>query len=110
MTTTTTTAMHKIYCEHPDPDRQGTNVDQDKYDAMKKALLKHIPRRVDGVPFRGIVEAIRPLLPREVFAGASISWYVTTVKLDLEARGLIERVPRKKPQHLRRVRSAKKER
>lgn len=25
----------------------------------------------------------------------SISWYVTTVKLDLEARGMTERVPRK---------------
>ena len=31
----------------------------------------------------------------------SISWYVTTVKLDLEARGLIERVPRSRPQRLR---------
>ena len=31
----------------------------------------------------------------------SIPWYVTTVKLDLEARQAIERVPAKKPQHLR---------
>ncbi|MHA2070422.1 MAG: DUF6958 family protein [Candidatus Thorarchaeota archaeon] len=31
----------------------------------------------------------------------SISWYYTTVKLDLEARGIIERVPNKTPQLLR---------
>ena len=33
----------------------------------------------------------------------SITWYVTTVKLDLEARGLIERIPRSSPQRLRLV-------
>ncbi len=33
----------------------------------------------------------------------SIGWYTTTVKLDLEARGLIERIEGSKPQRLRRV-------
>ena len=33
----------------------------------------------------------------------SIGWYVTTVKLDLEARGVIERVPNVTPQQLRLV-------
>ena len=31
----------------------------------------------------------------------SISWYATTVKLDLEERKVVERVPGKKPQRLR---------
>jgi hypothetical protein len=31
----------------------------------------------------------------------SITWYVTTVKLDLEARGLLVRVPKSSPQRLR---------
>jgi hypothetical protein len=31
----------------------------------------------------------------------SIGWYTTIIKLDLEARGLIELIPDKKPQHLR---------
>lgn len=30
----------------------------------------------------------------------SVGWYVTTIKLDLEARRLIERVPGKSPQRL----------
>ena len=31
----------------------------------------------------------------------SISWYVTTVKLDLEARHVVERIPGTSPQQLR---------
>ena len=31
----------------------------------------------------------------------SIMWYYTTVKLDLEARGLIERIPKTSPHQLR---------
>ena len=46
--------------------------------------------------------AVEPLLPAEVYAGASVSWYLTTVKLDLEARRLIERVPGVSLQHMRR--------
>jgi Family of unknown function (DUF6958) len=33
----------------------------------------------------------------------SVGWYTTSVNLDLEARGLIERVPGAQPQRLRRV-------
>jgi hypothetical protein len=36
----------------------------------------------------------------DAFEG-SVSWYVTTVKLDLETRGVVERVPGQKPQRLR---------
>jgi len=28
----------------------------------------------------------------------SVTWYVTTVKLDLEARGVVKRVPHSRPQ------------
>ena len=31
----------------------------------------------------------------------SVTWYVTCVKLDLEARGVIKRVPHSRPQLLR---------
>ncbi len=93
----------KVFCEHPDPAKVGTDIDEPKYRAMRKALLRHIPKRKGGVPFKGMREAVKPLLPGAVFRGASISWYVTTVKLDLEAKGLIERVPGVTPQHMRRV-------
>ncbi len=82
--------------------RQDGTIERDKYEAMKSALLTVIPNTMDGTPFKTLVEQVAPLLPKAVFEGASVPWYVTTVKLDLEARGLIERVPKKSPQHLRR--------
>ena len=41
--------------------------------------------------------------PETMLTLSSVGWYATTVKLDLEARGLIERVPDARPQRLRRV-------
>ena len=35
------------------------------------------------------------------FDGSSISWYFTTVKLDLEARKVLMRVPKSSPQLIR---------
>lgn len=84
------------------PGKQGARLSAERYEAMRKALLQAIPRRKEGIAFRDLPKAVAPLLPEEVFAGASISWYVTTVKLDLEARGLIERIPDMHPQRLRR--------
>jgi hypothetical protein len=44
---------------------------------------------------------VKPHLPADVYRNASIGWYTVTVKLDLEARGLIERIAGVTPQHLR---------
>ena len=93
----------KFQTIHPEAGKQGTRVDAAKYEAMKAALLAVVPAAGAGIPFQDLVDAVRPHLPAELFANASVSWYVTTIKLDLEARGLIERVPGARPQRLRRV-------
>ena len=41
-------------------------------------------------------------LPKKIFEGASAGWYLVTVKLDLEARGEIQRLPGSGPHRLRR--------
>jgi hypothetical protein len=51
--------------------------------------------------FKELTEEVRGSL--EGSFDGSISWYFTTVKLDLEARGVIERIPNKAPQRLRLV-------
>ena len=93
----------KFQTIHPEAGKQGTRIDAAKYEAMKAALLAVVPATGDGVRFMDLGEAVEPHLPDELFADASVSWYVVTVKLDLEARGLIERVPGARPQRVRRV-------
>jgi hypothetical protein len=51
------------------------------------------------ITFTELVEVVNERLTGK-FDG-SISWYLVSVKLDLEARGLIERIPGEKPQKLR---------
>jgi hypothetical protein len=52
------------------------------------------------------IQMFRSPQPRSVrcvsgnFDGA-VGWYTTTVKLDLEARGVIQRIPKSSPQRLR---------
>lgn len=88
---------------HPDPAKNGTRVTKSTYEAYRAALLETIPTAADGIPFADLSQAVTPHLPPEVLSSTSPGWWVTTVKLDLEARGLIERVPGAGKQRLRRT-------
>jgi hypothetical protein len=82
----------------------GTRVSAEKYEIIRKAILKAVPKTKAGIAFGDLPKAVEKHLGRADRAKiGSIPWYVTTVKLDLEARGLIERVPEAKPQRLRRT-------
>jgi hypothetical protein len=87
----------KILTLHPDPAKRGVNIEKARYDAMRAAVLDVIGESGE-LPFAALFNAVGARLPD--FRG-SIGWYATTVKLDLEARGLIERVPGPGPQRLR---------
>ena len=89
---------------------QSKRIDAVQYQVMCKALMKAIPRTQAGVRFMDLFDTIGSVRPRlSLPGGGSLSWYLTTVKLDLEARGLIERVPHSVPQRLRRPPRARKE-
>ena len=88
----------KILTKHPDPAKQGVRISQAKYDVIRGTILD-VLRENDEVTFTELVNAVNQRLEGE-FDG-SISWYVTTIKLDLEAREVIQRVPKSKPQRLR---------
>ena len=87
----------KILTLHPEG-KEGVNISKAKYDQMRGAILGSI-RDHGEISFKELSGAVESRLT-EGFEG-SIGWYVTTVKLDLEARGEIERVPGKSPQRLR---------
>ena len=80
----------------------GKLIDLDKYTAVKKAILAAVPRGERGITLTQLMRAVPSRVPKPLFRGTRVSWYATTVKLDLEARGLIERVPGASPQRLRR--------
>lgn len=78
----------RIMILHP-TGKQGTNIDHTKYEAMKQAILTTLQEH-EGLTFREAQRFVEDKLNGS-FEG-SIGWYYTTVKLDLEARGLIKRV------------------
>jgi len=78
----------KIMTLHPDPAKQGVNIDRAKYDVVKAAILELLAEHGE-LTFSALTTAVNDRL-QGTFDG-SVSWYVVTVKLDLEARGVVER-------------------
>jgi len=82
----------------------GTNIDKVKYEAVRKAILAVVPKTGEGIRFKDLPKEVAKRVPAAHFPKkGSASWYTTVVKLDLEARKLIERVPGSSPQRLRRL-------
>ena len=88
----------KIMARHPDPNKSGVRIDKQKYGTIRDAMLQSI-RAQQEISFEDLTKAVSQRVG-DTFQ-RSVTWYVTTVKLDLEARGIIERIPGRKPQHLR---------
>ena len=88
----------KIMTRHPDPGKQGVRISHAKYDMIRDTIVALL--RVNGeMTFTELADAANERLEGE-FDG-SVTWYVTTVKLDLEARNVIQRIPKTSPQRLR---------
>ena len=79
---------------HPEK-KQGVNISRQKYEIIRKAIMATL-RRQKEMTFMNLSRAVAKEVD-ENFDG-SVTWYVTTVKLDLEARGEIKRVPNSRPQ------------
>lgn len=93
----------KIEIENVNKPGKSERVDRAKYQAMRKALLAALPDEAPGLTVPDAKEALLPLLPDELFPqGATAGWWLKAVQLDLEAKGVIMRAPRK-PVHLYRL-------
>lgn len=89
----------RILTLHPE-NKSGVSIRRDKYEAIRNAIQLALDAATE-LTYTELTESVVEQLEGR-FEG-SIPWYVTTVKLDMEARGLIERVQRSSPQVLRRV-------
>ena len=71
---------------------QKARVNAAKYDAMRAALAKSMPKNEPGLTQNEMRDAVRPHLPADLFPGGSTcGWWAKTVQLDLEAKGLMKR-------------------
>ena len=87
----------KILTRHPQ-NKKGVNISKKKYDQIVAFILEAL-EKTDRMSFSDMGD-----LAVETLSGkfdGSILWYFTTVKLDLEARGVIERIPKTSPHQLR---------
>jgi hypothetical protein len=87
----------KILTQHPEG-KKGVTIDGKKYRIVRDtivAILKEQPE----ITYQEMNRQVNTRL-KDHFNG-SISWYVVTVKLDLEARGIIERIPQTSPHRIR---------
>lgn len=90
----------KFLTLHPEG-KQGVNIDKKKYDLIRQAILDSLTQNGGEIYFKELAPAVTGNLS-EPFSG-SIGWYTISVKLDLEARGEIERIAGISPQKLRLV-------
>ena len=84
----------KIRTLHPEK-KQGVNISKEKYDIIRNAILCVLQTQKE-ITFMNLSRAVEKEVNGK-FDG-SVTWYVTTVKLDMEARGEIKRVPSSRPQ------------
>ena len=87
----------RVMTLHPDG-KQGVHIEKEKYEAMRQAIVAALQTQQPQT-FSSLEQKVSQQLAGN-FDG-SISWYFTTVKLDLEARKVLERVSGTRPQQIR---------
>ncbi|MCF6137710.1 DUF6958 family protein [Pseudalkalibacillus berkeleyi] len=89
----------RVQLLHPDS-KEMPSINKEKYNLVKKTIIDII-RENNIITFKNLSNESSHRL-NEILDG-SPSWYVTSVKLDLEARGIIERLAKTSPQQLQLV-------
>jgi hypothetical protein len=82
---------------HPEG-KQGVNISKRKYELVKEFIIATLSKN-ESITFKQLTVLANQEL-NEAFDG-KVTWYLVTVKLDLEARAIIERIPNSSPQELR---------
>ena len=84
--TLTSLMSESILAQHPDPGKQGVNINRKKYDVIYDAINTYL-HETGTASLKEITHAVKESVGNS-FDG-SVGWYVTTVKLDMESRGAL---------------------
>jgi hypothetical protein len=94
----------RVVCRTPTPGKRSTNIPKWKYDAIRKAIVRAVPKAGDGIPFRDLAGLVETNLTDDHRRRmGSIPWYTVTVKLEMEVSGELRRVEGSNPQRLLRT-------
>jgi hypothetical protein len=97
-------AADKVIVENVNHPGDRRPVDRALYEAMKKAMLTVLPRKLPGLTPAEILAAVLPVLPQAAFPGGQrAGWWAKCVQLDLEAKGQIVRDRTARPLRLTRA-------
>ena len=98
--------MSSIQARNVNHPEHRENLKAEKYNIIREAMLAALSAE-DWLSFADLEDAVRSRLderqvPKKLFPkSGSVRWYCKAVQLDLEARGEIERQPKKSPLRLR---------
>ena len=87
----------KIMTLHP-KGKKGVNILKRRYDTIKDFIVETVQDHKE-IGFEELTDLAVDRLT-ETFDG-KVLWYLVTVKLDLEARNIIERIPKTSPHKIR---------
>lgn len=101
--------MASIQAQNVNHPEHRENLNVDKYTIIREAMLSALPTQDSGenMLFSTLEDCVHAYLkenevPKALFPkSGSVRWYTKTVQLDLEAKGLIERLPNESPIRLR---------
>lgn len=80
---------------------QSTIVNAEKYLSVREIVLDVLPTTEPGLTLKELDAHVAERVPDGLFERGT-AWWTTTVKLDLEARGLVRRYGKRSPiRHLR---------
>ncbi|MEN1729338.1 MAG: hypothetical protein AAGJ52_12945 [Pseudomonadota bacterium] len=91
----------RISCRTPTPGKQPTSIPRWKFELLREHILALVPEQPPGIKAADLPGLVRDRLSAaDLETLGSVNWHVTTVKLELEVCGEIQRVDAVAPQHL----------
>jgi len=84
--------VRKVVVQNVNVPGYTTRVDAAKYGAMRKAMLKVLPRKAPGLTQAEMWDALARVVPKGVFPDrGKVGWWMKSVQLDLEAKKVLVR-------------------
>jgi DNA-binding transcriptional ArsR family regulator len=83
-------AEDRVMLQNPNTGTDDVRIRRALYEPVRAAILDAVAE-AGGIPFSALRAEVERRTPATLWDDASVGWYTTAVKLDLEAKGLLTR-------------------